>query len=123
MGKLPHEDGDFGHRKLTLFNALPSVNLCENDTLLLLFRRLKTKLFENFYVIASIHFLSDYALGTLGITRGYFICLSSNCKGHNFFRVDGNFFENVHCVDANLFLRPKMLRFLKYLDKYGHGLR
>ena len=38
---------------------------------------MKTEFFENADVKASIYDVSEHALGSLGITRGYFACLFS----------------------------------------------
>ena len=39
--------------------------------------RVKTELFENADVTASIHYVSEHAHGSLGVTPGHFACLFS----------------------------------------------
>ena len=69
-------------------------------------RLVKTELFENADVTASIHYVSEHAHGSLGITQGHFACLffyrSSNievCMWQRL-RVDGDLFKNSPHVDA-----------------------
>ena len=84
---------------------------------------MKTELFENADVTASIYHPSKHSLGSLGMTRGHFACLFSFIKvqmsnivtecrislsNSEFrmpqrFRVDGDIFENGPHVDADLF--------------------
>ena len=72
---------------------------------------MKTELFENAEVTASIYDVSEHARGSLGITQGHFDCLFSCIKVQTdgfecsiVFRVDGDIFENAPRVDADIFL-------------------
>ena len=88
--------------------------------------RVKTELFENTDVTASIYDVSEHAFGSLGITREHFACLFSSIEVRmpnividygislsnielrvsQRFRVDGDIFETLLLwtgVDANLF--------------------
>ena len=53
----------------------------ENAVLLLSCGRVKTELFENADVTASIYNVSEHVHGSLGIMRGYFACLFSFIEG------------------------------------------
>ena len=84
---------------------------------------MRTELFENADVTASIYFPPDLALRSLGITRGQFPCLFSLIKVRmsnivieyrislskiefrmsQRFHVDGDIFENAPRVDEDLF--------------------
>ena len=56
------------------------MDLFENPVFMLSCGRVKTELFENADVKASIHYVSEHALGSLGITQGHFDCLFSIVK-------------------------------------------
>ena len=86
---------------------------------------MKTELFENADVTASIYYPSEHALGSLRITRGQracaclfsfievrmsnivieyrFLLLNSEFQMSQRFRVDGHIFKNGFQVDADLF--------------------
>ena len=73
--------------------------------------RMKTELFENADVTASIYNPSEHAQGALGITQGHFDCLFSFVKvpraefeSKKRFRVGEDIFENAPRVDADIFL-------------------
>ena len=123
LGSHPHGDGIFGHRKRSFSKTLSRVDLFENAVFLLSCGRVKTELFENADVTASIYHQSEHVLGSLGITRGHVACLFSfievlmsniiteyrillsNCEFpmSQRFRVDRDIFENGPRVDAVLF--------------------
>ena len=77
LGSRPHGDGVFSHRKRSFSKTLSRVDRFENAVFLFSCRRVKTELFENADVTASIYDVSEHALGSLGITRGHFACLFS----------------------------------------------
>ena len=77
LGSRPHGDGVFSHRKRSFSKTLSRVDLFENAVFLFSCGRVKTELFENADVKASIYDVSEHALGSLGITRGHFSCLFS----------------------------------------------
>ena len=80
LGSRPHEDGVFSHRRGSFSKTLSRVDLFENAVVLFSCGRgggVKTELFENADVTASIYDVSEHALGSLGITRGHFDCLFS----------------------------------------------
>ena len=124
LGLPPHGDGVFGHRKRSFSITLSRVDLFENAVFQLSCGRVKTELFENADVTASIYLQSEHALGSLGITRGHVACLfsfievrvsnivieyrilpsNSEFRMSQRFRVDGDIFENGPRVDADLFL-------------------
>ena len=54
LGSRPHGDGVFGHRKRSFSKALSRVDLFENAVFLLSCGRVKTELFENADITASI---------------------------------------------------------------------
>ena len=54
LGRRPHGDGVFGHRKRSFSKTLSRVDLFENAVFMLSYGRVKTELFENADVIASI---------------------------------------------------------------------
>ena len=104
---------------------------------------MKTELFENADVTASIYHQSEHALGYLGITRRRVACLfsfievlmsnivieyrillsNSEFRMLQRFRVDRDIFENGPRVDADLFLYGyKKMRFQKDPDTCGRGL-
>ena len=58
------------------------MDLFENAVFMLSCRRVKTELFENADVTASIYDVSEHAHGSLGITQGHFDCLFSFVKVH-----------------------------------------
>ena len=93
----PHVSGYFGKR-IFFYSFWDSVHtstaflLTENEAFrkrfpewivlkmpffMLLCGRVKTELFENADVTASIHYVSEHAHGSLGITRGHLACLFS----------------------------------------------
>ena len=80
MGLRPHGDGVFGHQKRSFSKTLSSVDLFENAVFMLSCGRVKTELFENADVTASIYDVSEHAHGSLGITQGHFDCLFSFVK-------------------------------------------
>ena len=53
------------------------MDLFENAVFMLSCGRVKTELFENADVTASIYYVSEHAQGSLGITRGHFASLFS----------------------------------------------
>ena len=77
LGSRPHGDGVFIHRKRSFSKTLSRVDLFENAFFMFLYGRVKTELFENADVKASIYDVSEHALGSLEITRGHFSCLFS----------------------------------------------
>ena len=66
--KRPHRDGVFGLRKRSFSKALSTVDLFENAVFMLSCGRVKTELFEDADVTASIYDVSEHAQGFLGIT-------------------------------------------------------
>ena len=83
-------------------------------------RRVKTGLFENADVTASIYDVPEHAYRSLGITQGHFDCLLSfvkvrteefECSGVFVWR--GNIFENAPRVDADIFYTDKKDAFSK----------
>ena len=56
------------------------MDLFENAVFMLSCGRVKTELFENADVTASIYDVSEHAHGSLGITQGHFDCLLSIVK-------------------------------------------
>ena len=56
------------------------MDLFENAVFMLSCGRVKTELFENADITASIYDVSEYAHGSLGITQGHFDCLFSFVK-------------------------------------------
>ena len=85
MGPRPLGDGIFGHRKRSCSKTLFRVDLFENAVSLFSCRRVKTELFENADVKASIHNPLEHALGSLGIKQGYFVYLFSDFEYHRVF--------------------------------------
>ena len=104
---------------------------------------MKTELFENTDVTASICHPSEHALGTLGIMRGHFACLfsffidvrmsnivieyrislsNSEFRVSHSFRVDGGTFENAPRVGADLLYTVKKICFQKDSNRCGRGL-
>ena len=72
--------------------------------------RVKTELFQNADVTASIYNPPEHAHGVLGITQGHFDCLLSfvrvrraEFESKKSLRVDGDIFENDPRVDADIF--------------------
>ena len=53
--------------------------------------RVKSELFENTDVTASIYRSSEHALGSLGFTQGHFVCLFPNFEYHSVFVWTGLF--------------------------------
>ena len=64
-------------RKRSFSKTLSRVDLFDNAVFLFSCGRVKTELFENADVKASIYDVSEHVLGSLGITRGHFACLFS----------------------------------------------
>ena len=71
----------------------------------------KTELFENADVTASIYNPSEHVHGALGITQGHFGCLFAFVKvrrtefeSKKRLRVDRDIFENAPRVDADIFI-------------------
>ena len=64
-------------RSRIFLKTLPRVDLFENAVFMLSCGRVKTELFENADVKASIYFVSEHAHGSLGTTKGHFDCLFS----------------------------------------------
>ena len=90
--------------------------------------QVKTELFENADVTASIYYISYHALRSLGIMRGHFACLCTSieiqmsnfeCSRSAISRV-----ENAPHLDADIFdsLRIKKMRFQKDPDTCGRSL-
>ena len=67
----------FRHQKRSFSKTLSRVDLFENAVFTLSCGRVKTELFENADVTASIYDVSEHAHGSLGITQGHFDCLFS----------------------------------------------
>ena len=65
----------FLSQKRSFSKTLSRVDLFENAVFMLLCVRVKTELFENADVTASICDVSEHAHGSLGITQGHFDCL------------------------------------------------
>ena len=107
------------------------MDLFENAVFQLSGERVKTELFENADVTASIYHPSEHALlCSLGITRGHVACLfsfievlmsnivfehrillsTSKFRMSQCFRVDGDIFENGPRVDADVFYTDKRRR-------------
>ena len=80
LGLRPHGDGILGHQKRSFSKTLSRVDLFENVVFMLSCGRVKTELFENADVTASIYDVSEHAHGSLGITQGHFDCLLSIVK-------------------------------------------
>ena len=103
--------------KMELFENAPRVDLCENAVFMLSCGRVKTELFENADVTASIDDVSEHAHGSLGITQGHFDCLFSFVKvrvnaaasscGRGYFR------KRPSCGRGYLFIRIKKDAFSK----------
>ena len=80
------------------------MDLFENAVFMLSCGRVKTELFENADVKASIYDVSEHPHGSLGTTKGHFDCLFSFVEVRKQrLRVDGDIFENAPRVHANLF--------------------
>ena len=77
LGSRPHGDGVFSHRKRSFSKTLSRVDLFENAVFMLSCGRVKTELFENADVKASIYDVSEHAHGSLGTRKGHFDCLFS----------------------------------------------
>ena len=77
-----HTETAFQSPKRIFSKTLSRVDLFDNAVFLLSCGRVKTKLFENADVTASIYNPSEHALGSLGITRGHFVYLflESECQ-------------------------------------------
>ena len=56
------------------------MDLFENAVLMLSCGRVKTEVFENADVTASIYDVSEHVHGSLGITQGHFVCFLSFVK-------------------------------------------
>ena len=80
LGLRPHGDGVFGHQKRSFSKTLSRVDNFENAAFMLSCGQVKTELFENADVTASIYDVSEHAHGSLGITQGHFDCLFSFVK-------------------------------------------
>ena len=80
LGQRPHGDGVFGHQKRSFSKTLSRADIFENAVFMLSCGRVKTELFENADVTASIYDVPEHAHGSLGITQGYFDCLFSFVK-------------------------------------------
>ena len=79
LGSRLHVNGVFVQRKRSFSKTLSQirVNLFENAVFMLSWGRVKTELFENADVTASIYDVSGHADGSLGITQGHYGCLFS----------------------------------------------
>ena len=91
--------------------------------------RLKTELFENADVTASIYYVSEHAHGSLGITRGHFACLFSfiEVRTSKFacssVLVWTAIFSNTLLVETWIFfIRMKKMCFQNYPDTCGRDL-
>ena len=83
------------------------MDLFEKAVFMLSCGRVKTELFENADVTASIYDVPEHTHGSSGITQGHFDCLFSFVKirtEEQRLRVDGDIFENAPRVDADIFL-------------------
>ena len=94
----------------------------ENAVFMLSCGRVKTELFENADVTASIYDPSEPALGSLGITRGYFAYLFSDLECHSDFVLTGIISKAVLWTWI-FFIRIKKVRFQKYPYTCGRGLK
>ena len=70
----------FGHQKRSFSKTLSRVDLFENAVFVLSCGRVKTELFENADVTASIYDVPEHSHRSLGITHGHFDCLFSFVK-------------------------------------------
>ena len=61
-----------------LFESALQSGSFENAVFMLSYGWMKTEIFENADIAASIHNPSEHALGSLGITRGHFVFLFSD---------------------------------------------
>ena len=90
------------------------MDLFENAVFMLSCGRVKTELFENADVTASIYDVPEHAQGSLGISQGHFDCLFSFVKGRT---------EEVECssvfVWTGIFSKTLLVwtRILFYTDK------
>ena len=91
--------------------------------------QVKTELFENFDVRASIYDASEHAHGSLGITQGHFVCFLSFVKVRtaefecsSVFVWPGIFLKTLIVWTRIFFYGYKKMRFQKYPDTCGRGL-
>ena len=125
LGSRPHGDGVFGHRKRSFSKALSRVDLFENTVFTLSRGCVKTELFENAGVTASIYNPSEHHARAFCLS--VFFHRSSNAEYHyrlwNFvikYRI-----VNVtafSCGRGSFFKRIKKCVFKEYLDTCGRGL-
>ena len=90
--------------------------------------RVKTELFENADVKASICDLPEHAHGSLGITRGHFACLFSFIEARKaefesscVFMWTGIFSKTLLVLTRIFVIRIKKMRFQKDPDTCGRG--
>ena len=130
LGERPHGDGVFGHQKRIFSKTLSRVDLFENAVFMFSCGRVKTELFENADVKASIYDVSEHAHGSLGTTKGHFDCLFSFVEVRTAkFECSSVFvwtgiFSKTLLVWTRIFLKTdeKKMRFQKYPDTCGRGL-
>ena len=106
------------------------MDLFENAVFMLSCGRVKTELFENADVTASIYDVPEHAHRSLGISQGYFDCLFSFVKVRteefecsNVFVWKGIFSKTLLVWTRIFFIRIKKMRLHKDTDTCGRGLR
>ena len=106
------------------------MDLFENAVFMLSCGRVKTELFENADVTASIYDVPEHAHESLGIMQGHFDCLSSFVKvgteeleSSSVFVWRGIFSKTLLVWTRIFFIRIKKMRFQKYPDTCGRALR
>ena len=109
LGELPRVDGVFGQQKRSITKPLSRVDLFENADFMLSCGRVKTELFENADLPASIYDVSEHARGSSGITQGHSDCLSFLSKFEQrslnaaAFSCGRGYFRNAPRVDTDIF--------------------
>ena len=98
--------------KRSFSKTLSREDLLENPVFLFSCGRKKTELFENADVTVSIYNPSEYALESLGITRGHFVYLFSDFEYHSIFVWTGIILKTL-LVWTRIFLYGKMRCFFK----------
>ena len=109
---------------------LSRVDLFENVISMLSCGQVKTELFENADVTASIYDVREHVHGSLGISQGHFDCLFSFVKARteefecsSVFMWMGIFSKTLLVWTWIFFMPIKKMRFHKYPDTCGRGLR
>ena len=105
------------------------MDLFENAVFMLSCGRVKTEVFENADVIASIYDVSEHAHGPLRITQGHFDCLFSFVKVRtaefecsSVFVWTGYVRQRSSCGRGYLLIRMKKDAFSRIPDTCGRGL-